>query len=189
MIRIKNEDGISEWVSPGDLKRSWSEALRIRAITTLCQETLRSNTALMTDEYRGYWSHTIKVFDQSGKKCANPLEAWYLNLLTDLDIQWGYEPTSFTSPECGFRPDLYLPEIHMYVEISASLRRKARHKRTKLGMMSRHHPDVKVVVLYWEDAKQIDNHVHSKEDFYAYIKKSFDSASENQKLAGQKSVL
>lgn len=64
------------------------------------------------------------------------------------DISYRYEPRQFNMwadshiKVRGFRPDFFLPEAGLYVEIGPK-----HHKRHKLAMMRRCFPNVRVVVI------------------------------------------
>lgn len=85
-------------------------------------------------------------------KFATPTEEGLARLLDALGIRWEYEPTEFelehrSDGRCSsaFRPDFYLPELELYVEVTAQS--KLTRKNRKMRLMAEKHPDVDIVLL------------------------------------------
>jgi hypothetical protein len=73
-------------------------------------------------------------------------------LLDALGIRWEYEPRLFSletdaegKTKSGFRPDFYLPEMDLYVEVTTQ--RTLTAKNRKIRRMTELYPNVRVVLL------------------------------------------
>jgi hypoxanthine phosphoribosyltransferase len=87
-----------------------------------------------------------------GQEFATPTEEAFAKLLDALGISWQYEPREFPLEEkpdgkvkTAFRPDFYLPELDLYVELT--MMRTMTAKNRKMRLMSERYPDVRVVLL------------------------------------------
>jgi hypothetical protein len=92
----------------------------------------------------------------SDAKFVNEAEESFAKLLDVLGIPWAYEPTAFdleTDEEgkitFGFRPDFYLPDRDLYIELT--LRRDLARKNRQLRYMQERFPNVRVVLLGRKD--------------------------------------
>jgi hypothetical protein len=82
---------------------------------------------------------------------AHPAEEVFSRILDFYGIQWEYEPRSFALAwdEQGrvteaFRPDFYLPEQDLYVELTTLRPRLSTHKNRKLRRMKELYPEINI---------------------------------------------
>ncbi len=78
-------------------------------------------------------------------KLKTPFEVALDNAFADASLKVRYEPKVFRSRgthKVGFRPDFYLPEVDLYVEVGIYER-----KKSKARMMRQHHPDVRLLII------------------------------------------
>jgi hypothetical protein len=73
-------------------------------------------------------------------------------------VRWEYEPTEFIlrwdrkgQPVEAFRPDFYLPDYDLYIEITTLNQKLVTKKNGKVRRLHELHPEVKVKVLYKSD--------------------------------------
>ena len=74
------------------------------------------------------------------------------------DIAWEYEPVEFSlawddngRPTSGFRPDFYLPDYDLFVELTMLQQHLVTRKNRKVRRVRELHPDIRVEVLYRRD--------------------------------------
>ncbi len=94
----------------------------------------------------------------AGVRFAHPSEKLFAALLDLHEIRWEYEPVEFTlrwdeggSPNGGFRPDFWLPDLGCFVELTTADQRLVTRKNAKIRRMRDLYPEVEVVVLYQRD--------------------------------------
>jgi hypothetical protein len=87
-------------------------------------------------------------------KLATPSEEQVAAALDRVRIAWRYEPTRFVIERDarGFEreacaPDFYLPQLDLYLEVSAGSPRRLNRKRAKLRRLAKGHPSVRVELL------------------------------------------
>jgi hypothetical protein len=73
-------------------------------------------------------------------------------------VAWQYEPTEFILewdrqglPVQAFRPDFYLPDYDLYIEITTLNQKLVTKKNRKIRRLRELHPEVEVKVLYQRD--------------------------------------
>ena len=72
-------------------------------------------------------------------------------------MPWEYEPRSFPiefedgEPAKYFRPDFYLPDDDMYIEITTMNQKLVTKKNKKIKLLRKHHPDIKCKIFYQRD--------------------------------------
>ncbi len=73
-------------------------------------------------------------------------------------IDWQYEPVEFAlewdadgHPTSGFRPDFYLPEYNLFVELTTLQQHLVTRKNRKVRRLRELHPDIRLRVLYRRD--------------------------------------
>lgn len=88
-----------------------------------------------------------------GQKFATEDEKAFASVLDLLGVRWEYEPHLFplrVTPDGkikeGFRPDFYLPDRDVYIEITAAISKEDKNRKARL--LAERHPDVKVIVLF-----------------------------------------
>ena len=77
-------------------------------------------------------------------------------------VPWDYEPTTFVleSDEDGriveaFKPDFYLPEQDLYVEVTVMKQSLVTRKNRKLRKLRERYPDVRVKLFYKRDIERL----------------------------------
>ncbi len=72
--------------------------------------------------------------------------------------RWEYEPVEFPlkwdergAPVAGFRPDFWLPDRGLFVELTTADQRLVTRKNGKVRRMRELYPEVEVLVVYQRD--------------------------------------
>jgi len=90
---------------------------------------------------------------------AHESEEMFADILDELDLKWEYEPTVFVIKEKNgiikkaFKPDFYIPELNLYIEISTCQNR--RRKRRKVEQAQEMHPDANIILLLSDRLNEI----------------------------------
>jgi hypothetical protein len=90
---------------------------------------------------------------------AHETEEKFADILDELNLEWEYEPTVFVILEKdgiikkAFKPDFYIPELDLYVEISTCSNR--RRKRRKVEQAQEKHPDANIILLLSDRLNEI----------------------------------
>lgn len=94
----------------------------------------------------------------AGVRFAHPSERVFAVLLDLHGVRWQYEPVEFVlrwgddgSPNGGFRPDFWLPDLGCFVELTTADQRLVTRKNAKLRRMRDLYPEVQVAVVYQRD--------------------------------------
>jgi hypothetical protein len=89
---------------------------------------------------------------------AHPSERMFAALLDLHGERWEYEPVEFPlrwdqagAPISGFRPDFWLPERGVFIELTTADQRLVTRKNGKVRRMRELYPEVEVVVVYQRD--------------------------------------
>jgi hypothetical protein len=89
---------------------------------------------------------------------AHPSERLFAALLDLYEERWEYEPVEFPlrwdeqgSPVAGFRPDFFLPDRGMFIELTTADQRLVTRKNGKVRRMRELYPEVPIVVVYQRD--------------------------------------
>ncbi len=89
---------------------------------------------------------------------AHPSEQKFAALLDLYGIEWRYEPFEFPlawddagRPTKAFRPDFYLPEHSLLVELTVADQRLVTRKNAKVRRMRELYPELSVAVIYQRD--------------------------------------
>ena len=89
---------------------------------------------------------------------AHDSERVFAELLDYYDVAWEYEPVEFVLawgpgglPTKAFRPDFYLPDHRMFIELTTLRQELVTAKNRKLRRMAELYPEVRVKVLYRRD--------------------------------------
>ena len=89
---------------------------------------------------------------------AHDSEMHFAELLDFYGVRWEYEPVEFAlewdpsgRPTAGFRPDFWLPEPGLFVELTTLNQRLVTKKNSKVRRLGLLYPDVRVTVLYQRD--------------------------------------
>lgn len=79
-------------------------------------------------------------------------------LLDFYDVRWDYEPVEFVlawhpdgSPSQGFRPDFYLPDHGIFLEVTTLRQDLVTSKNRKVRRLAELYPEVTVKMLYRRD--------------------------------------
>jgi hypoxanthine phosphoribosyltransferase len=88
---------------------------------------------------------------------AHPSEREFTRILDFFRIPWRYEPRAFVLREQDgqvseeFRPDFYLPDIDLYVELTTARQRLVTRKNRKVRRTQELYPEIDVRLLYKRD--------------------------------------
>jgi len=77
-------------------------------------------------------------------------------------VPWEYEPTTFVLERDdegrvieAFKPDFYLPEQDLYVEVTVMKQSLVTRKNRKLRKLRERYPDVRVKLFYKRDIERL----------------------------------
>jgi hypothetical protein len=89
---------------------------------------------------------------------AHDSEHRFARILDFYGVQWEYEPVEFAlewgqngQPISGFRPDFWLPEPGLFVELTTLNQKLVTKKNGKVRRLGQLYPDVRVTLLYQRD--------------------------------------
>lgn len=89
---------------------------------------------------------------------AHPSERVFASLLSLYGHDWVYEPIEFPlawdcdgHPTRGFRPDFFLPERHLFIEMTVLDQRLVTKKNQKIRQFRELYPEVELIVVYQRD--------------------------------------
>ena len=92
----------------------------------------------------------------------NDVEVECAKLLDYYRVPWDYEPREFILEQAedgavveGFRPDFYLPEQDLYLEVTVMKQSLVTRKNRKLRKLRELYPDVKVKLFYKRDIQRL----------------------------------
>ena len=93
---------------------------------------------------------------------AHPSEKTFASFLDLYGHKWEYEPIEFPlhwnesgQPARGFRPDFYLPELNLFIELTVLEQRLVTKKNAKIRAFRALYPEVSLVVVYQKDFNDI----------------------------------
>ena len=93
---------------------------------------------------------------------ANDAELECAKLLDFYRVPWEYEPRTFVLEEAedgtvveAFRPDFYLPDQELYLEVTVMKQSLVTRKNRKLRKLRERYPDVKVKLFYKRDIQRL----------------------------------
>jgi hypoxanthine phosphoribosyltransferase len=97
------------------------------------------------------------------KPCfQNDVEVECAKLLDYYRVPWDYEPRTFVLEEAedgtvieAFKPDFYLPEQDLYLEVTVMKQSLVTRKNRKLRKLRELYPDVKVKLFYKRDIQRL----------------------------------
>ncbi len=97
-----------------------------------------------------------------GHNFAHPSEAEFARILDFYGVVWQYEPTTFPLAwdEHGniieaFTPDFYLPDQHLYVELTTTHQSLITKKHRKLRRLHELYPDVYIKLMNRNDMRMM----------------------------------
>jgi hypoxanthine phosphoribosyltransferase len=89
---------------------------------------------------------------------AHPSERLFATLLDLYQVRWCYEPFEFPlawdregRPTRAFRPDFYLPDHSLLVELTVADQRLVTRKNAKVRRMRELYPELNVAIVYQRD--------------------------------------
>lgn len=89
---------------------------------------------------------------------AHESEERFARILDFYGVLWEYEPVEFAlewdaqgRPTSGFRPDFWLPDPGLFVEVTTLNQRLVTKKNGKVRRLAQLYPDVRVTLLYQRD--------------------------------------
>jgi hypoxanthine phosphoribosyltransferase len=89
---------------------------------------------------------------------AHPSEQLFAVLLDLRRERWEYEPVEFPlrwdemgTPVAGFRPDFYLPDRGVFIELTTADQRLVTRKNGKVRRMRELYPEVPILIVYQRD--------------------------------------
>jgi hypothetical protein len=89
---------------------------------------------------------------------AHPSEKLFANLLSLYGISWSYEPVEFPlewndkgQPIRAFRPDFYLHDYDLFIELTVLEQRLVTKKNQKVRNFRTLYPELKILVVYQRD--------------------------------------
>ena len=114
-----------------------------------------NEVTLETPDFQAYRGTDPPRFaNRSELECAKVLDFY--------GVPWQYEPTTFVLEEDAdgriveaFKPDFYLPEQDLYVEVTVMKQSLVTRKNRKLRKLRERYPDVKVKLFYKRDVERL----------------------------------
>jgi hypoxanthine phosphoribosyltransferase len=92
----------------------------------------------------------------------NDVEVECAKLLDYYRVPWDYEPRTFVLEQTedgtiveAFKPDFYLPEQDLYLEVTVMKQSLVTRKNRKLRKLRELYPDVKVKLFYKRDIQRL----------------------------------
>ena len=85
---------------------------------------------------------------------ANDVELECAKLLDYYRVPWDYEPTTFVLLE-AFKPDFYLPEQDLYLELTVMKQSLVTRKNRKLRKLRQLYPDIRIKLFYKRDIQRL----------------------------------
>ncbi len=89
---------------------------------------------------------------------AHPSERLFASMLSLYGLEWRYEPVEFAlawdergRPTKGFRPDFYLPDLQLFIELTVSEQRLVTKKNQKVRAFRALYPELAIAVVYQRD--------------------------------------
>ncbi len=89
---------------------------------------------------------------------AHPSERAFACLLNLYGFSWTYEPVEFPldwnergQPVRGFRPDFYLPDRQLFIELTVLEQRLVTKKNQKVRLFRALYPEIELLVVYQRD--------------------------------------
>jgi hypothetical protein len=108
-------------------------------------------------------SHRFQVYrGAEPPRFANRIELECARILDWYGIPWDYEPTSFVLGRDAegrvtraFRPDFFLPDENLYIEVTVMKQSLVTRKNRKLRELREQYPDVNVKLFYRRDLERL----------------------------------
>jgi len=94
---------------------------------------------------------------------AHASERFLADMLDFYGVAWEYEPVEFVlswdeegRPASGFRPDFYLPEHDLFLELTTLRQDLVTKKNGKVRRLCELYPDLKIRMLYRRDCARLE---------------------------------
>ena len=104
---------------------------------------------------------------KASPRFANEAERECAKVLDFYGVPWEYEPRAFVLEEDAdgrttqaFRPDFYLPEQDLYLEITVMKQSLVTRKNRKLRKLQERYPDVRDKLFYKRDLERLAQRFH-----------------------------
>jgi hypothetical protein len=112
--------------------------------------------------WRSFRGHVEPRFvNESERECAELLDFY--------GIAWEYEPVTFVleTDDTGrvaeaFRPDFYLPELNLFLEVTTMRQELVTRKNRKVRKLRQRYPDVNVRLFYRRDIEALGQKLRSR---------------------------
>jgi len=112
--------------------------------------------------WRSFRGHQEPRFvNESERECAELLDFY--------GIAWEYEPVTFVLETDGdgrvseaFRPDFYLPELNLFLEVTTMRQELVTKKNRKVRKLRQRYPDVNVRLFYRRDIEALGQKLRSR---------------------------
>lgn len=102
-----------------------------------------------------------RFVNESERECAELLDFY--------GIAWEYEPVTFVlETDCegrvaeAFRPDFYLPELNLFLEVTTMRQELVTRKNRKVRKLRQRYPDVNVRLFYRRDIEALGQKLRSR---------------------------
>ena len=109
-------------------------------------------------EFRSERRRHPSVSPAARTRFAHPSERIFACLLDLRGIEWVYEPIEFTlrwdeegARAAGFRPDFWLPEQRVFIEVTTADQRLVTRKNAKVRRLRELYPEVEIHMVYQRD--------------------------------------
>ena len=93
---------------------------------------------------------------------VNEVEVECAKILDFYGVPWQYEPRTFVLEEDAdgrvieaFRPDFYLPQQDLYLEVTAMKQSLVTRKNRKLRKLQERYPEIKAKLFYKRDIERL----------------------------------
>ena len=95
-------------------------------------------------------------------KYSHEAEEMFAKILDFYGVQWEYEPKTFElewnangKVKLAFTPDFYLPDQHLFIELTTLRPQLATIKNKKIRLMNELYPDVNIKLLKRRDIRDL----------------------------------
>lgn len=109
-----------------------------------------------------------RFVNESERECAELLDYY--------DVAWEYEPVMFVleTDEDGrvteaFRPDFYLPDLNLFLEVTTMRQELVSRKNRKMRKLRQRYPDVNIRLFYRRDIEALGQKLRSRSGSFAAI--------------------
>ena len=100
-----------------------------------------------------------------GVRFAHPSERSFALLLDVHEVRWEYEPIELAlewdgggRPRRGFRPDFWLPDFGLFVELTTADQRLVTRKNAKVRRARALYPELGFLLVYQRELEELFRH-------------------------------